>query len=146
MPEWLIGLLSTAGAAVIGLIVADVYGFIKKNSKKYQEARKAARQAEMREVMQSEVGTLKTDLVNIKDGIQAELKHDIRNACRRCIQQGYKTEDDLEEVTSMHDKYERLGSNGVTNALYDEFIKLPLVSNDYKKPAPAKKKTAPKKA
>lgn len=41
----------------------------------------------------------------------------------------------------MHDRYEKLGENGVTNALYDEFQRLRTVPNDYKKEVASKKRT-----
>ncbi len=93
-----------------------------------KKAQKSKRQAEMREVLEpfeKKLNVIENDLKDTKNGIQAELRHDIRNACRRCIHQHYKTLEDLEEVTTMHENYERLGSNGKTNALYDEFMKLP---------------------
>ena len=75
---------------------------------------------------------VQNDLELTKSGIQMELRHNIRNSCRRCINQGFRTEDDVSEVVGMHEKYEKLGQNGITNALYTEFEKLPMVSNDYK--------------
>lgn len=91
--------------------------------------------------MSKELSDIKQDLQITKEGIQVELRHDIRNSCRRCITQGFRTFDDVEEVNSMHDKYEKLGENGVTNALFDEFEKLRTVPNDYKKESSTRKKT-----
>lgn len=101
----------------------------------------------MREVLQpfeNKLNVIENDLKDTKNGIQAELRHDIRNACRRCLHQHYKTLEDLEEVTTMHENYEKLGSNGKTNALYEEFIKLPMQEKDevlVKKPARTRKKS-----
>ena len=153
MPEWLQIFLAVGGSALIGLVVADIYKAIKKNSAKYREAQKRERQESYREVLKQElepvkedVAELKKDMQDTKSGIQAELRHDIRNASRRCIKQGYKTTDDLEEVTSMHIQYENLGSNGITNALYDEFLKLPTRPNDHeRKRMSANRKKAPLK-
>lgn len=69
---------------------------------------------------------LKKDLTITKTAIQAQLRHDIRNACRRCIEQGYRTEEDTTEVEKMHNSYQDLGTNGVTNRLYDDFVNLPI--------------------
>lgn len=89
--------------------------------------------------LQGDVEKLQRDVVRTKEAIQAELRHDIRNSCRRCIAQKFRTEDDEDEVTQLHLKYEGLEvQNGLTNSLYEEFKKLPLVPNDYK--APSKKK------
>lgn len=108
-----------------------------------KQKKKIERQAEIKEVLaplEQEMGAIRSDLKDTKDGIQAELKHDIRNACRRCIQQGYKTLEDFEEVTSMHENYEKLGSNGKTNALYEEFGKLPMKPRDEHMPEKTKTK------
>ena len=89
--------------------------------------------------LQSDVDVLQKDVVRTKEAIQAELRHDIRNSCRRCILQKFRTEDDTDEVEQLHAKYEGLNvQNGLTNSLYEEFKKLPLVPNDYK--APTKKR------
>ena len=89
--------------------------------------------------LQQDVDTLQEDVIRTKEAIQAELRHDIRNSCRRCIAQKFRTEDDTDEVEQLHAKYEGLNvQNGLTNSLYEEFKKLPLVPNDYK--APSKKK------
>lgn len=90
---------------------------------------KEARQKEFQEVLQpleDKVNAISEDLKDTKGGIQSELRHDIRNTCRRCIKQGFKTLEDIEEVTAMHGNYEKLGTNGKTNALYEEFKKLPV--------------------
>lgn len=133
MPEWLQILLALGGSALIGLIVADVYRVVKRSGKKYKDAIRAERQDDIKQAIAPELeeikreqSTILKDLQATKNGIQAELRHDIRNACRRCVAQGFKTTDDLEEVAAMHLQYEKLGSNGVTNALYDEFLKLPI--------------------
>ena len=94
-------------------------------------------------LIKEELEKVKSDLVLTKEGIQVELRHDIRNSCRRCIDQGFKTPEDIEEVDAMHDRYEVLGTNGVTNSLYEEFKKLPTQPNGYKKPTRAKKSTKP---
>jgi len=89
--------------------------------------------------LQQDVDTLQEDVIRTKEAIQAELRHDIRNSCRRCIAQKFRTEDDTDEVEQLHAKYEGLNvQNGLTNSLYEEFKKLPLVPNDYK--APTKKR------
>lgn len=98
-----------------------------------KQAQRQKRQEEMREVLkpvESKLNAIENDLKDTKQGIQSELRHDIRNACRRCLHQHYKTLEDLEEVTTMHENYEKLGSNGKTNALYEEFLKLPLREKD----------------
>lgn len=111
-----------------------------------KKIQKQKRQEEMREVFkpfESKLNAIENDLKDTKHGIQAELRHDIRNACRRCLHQHYKTLEDLEEVTTMHENYEKLGSNGKTNALYEEFLKLPLREKDellMEQPAPTQKK------
>lgn len=102
----------------------------REQSEEYIKLKKQETQDAYREVIRQELDPVKKDLRETKSGIQAELRHDIRNACRRCIKQGWKTLEDLEEVISMHDNYERLGSNGKTNALFDEFMKLPTRAHD----------------
>lgn len=85
------------------------------------------------EVIENRLDSVEENMILTREGMQSELRHDIRNSCRRCIQQGYRTEDDVSEIDALHKSYEKVGlSNGLTNTLYDNFNKLPLVSNDYK--------------
>lgn len=91
--------------------------------------------------VKSKIKEVQDDLELTKSGIQVELRHDIRNSCRRCIVQGFRTEDDVTEIIGMHEKYEKLGENGVTNALYTEFEKLPIVPNDYQPIRKSNKRT-----
>lgn len=111
-----------------------------------KKKQKEARQKEFQEVLQpleEKVSAIIEDLKDTKGGIQSELRHDIRNTCRRCIKQGFKTLEDIEEVTAMHGNYEKLGTNGKTNALYEEFKKLPVRPEqdhlDFVKPKPRKR-------
>lgn len=130
----IVSLLSLCGFGVVmKFFWEDKHRKKQEQTEEAKNNQKLARQAEIKEVLaplEGELAGIREDLKDTKDGIQAELKHDIRNACRRCIHQHYKTLEDLEEVTSMHENYEKLGSNGKTNALYEEFLKLPIREKD----------------
>ena len=160
MPIWFQILMTVIGwTGIVGIIVKGVIDYMRRKRVEVQRLKDKEHldnlTTTIKNIIRDEVqpinsrlSTLETkldgvklDLVSTKDGIQAELKHDIRNSCRRCIEQGFKTEDDLQEITSMHDNYEKLGTNGVTNALDDEFQKLPLVPNGYKKETVKRKKS-----
>ena len=164
MPMWVTIVFTIIGwTGIVGIIVREVISAVKRKKEKVKKLKERAELENLtltiKDVIKQEIQPLndrldsldvkmdniKKDLTYTKDGIQAELKHDIRNSCRRCIEQGFRTEDDLQEITSMHDNYEKLGSNGVTNALYDEFQNLPLVPNGHKKESTTKKKTSTKK-
>lgn len=140
-------ILCLAGLPTLStLIVTTVFNHIQNNSKKSKETKRKELREDIKAVVQSEVEPIKTDIKDLKEGlkctregIQAELRHDIRNSCRRCIVQGYRTEDDTIEVIQMHEKYETLGSNGVTNSLYESFLRLKLVPNDYQEVSKKKK-------
>lgn len=157
MPVWLSVLLALGGSTLIGLVVKEVYDMIKTKNKKanqFDEQKAWANTKEtIRDIIREEItpvkeklsniegdiDTIKKDVETTKGGLQAELRHDIRNSCRRCIQQGYKTEEDVMEIDALHKQYEELGTNGLTNTLYDKFLLLDLVPNDYKKPTPKRK-------
>lgn len=138
--------LSLCGFGVLAKLVIEHLWHKKQEQSEEEKARKKKERQDLyREVIQEELKPIKDEqneikqsLSDTKAGIQAELRHDIRNACRRCLKQGFKTVEDLEEVVSMHDNYERLGSNGKTNALYVEFMKLPTKEADVV-PSPKKK-------
>lgn len=159
MPVWLSVLLALGGSTLIGLVVKEVYDMIKSKNKKAQQYDKEkeirATKETIRDIIREEIAPVKEELTDIrgdidtikkdvettKGGLQAELRHDIRNSCRRCIQQGFKTEEDVMEIDALHTQYEELGTNGLTNTLYDKFLLLDLMPNDYKKPSPKRKST-----
>ena len=150
MPVWLTIVLSLGGSTLIGLVVKEVYDVIKSKNKKaiqYDKDKEILTVKEtIRDIIREEmspineklskieddVDNIKKDTETTKKGLQAELRHDIRNSCRRCIQQGFKTEEDVMEIEALHTQYEALGTNGLTNTLYDKFKHLDLVANDYK--------------
>lgn len=75
--------------------------------------------------LKEELTIVKNQLEITKIAIQSQLRHDIRNTCRRCLRQGWRTVEDDAEVVAMHQNYEKLNVNGVTNQLYEDFLKLP---------------------
>lgn len=157
MPVWMTIFLALGGSTLIGLVVKEVYDMIKSKNKKAiqydKEKEILATKETIRDIIREEmkpineklskieddVDNIKKDVEDTKGGLQAELRHDIRNSCRRCIQQGFKTEEDVMEIDALHDRYEKLGTNGLTNTLYDKFLLLDLMPNDYKKPSPRRK-------
>lgn len=148
-----ISALTLCGFGVLAkLVIEDAWRKKKEQSEEVKKHKKQERQELYREVIQEELKPFKEKqdqieigLAKTMAGIQAELRHDIRNACRRCLKQGWKTAEDIEEVAAMHVNYELLGSNGKTNELYDEFKKLPVRPTEEfttKKTSPRKKKKA----
>lgn len=161
MPVWLTILLSCGGSALIGLLIKDLYEFFKKKSKKAQERLRKDRKELYKEAaeevvkpleqkldtLENKINRVEDNLMLTREGMQSELRHDIRNSCRRCIAQGYRTEDDIQEIDALHTSYEKVGiTNGLTNTLYDNFKQLPLVPNDYSKPKSNNNTTRKKKS
>lgn len=154
-----VALAILGGTGLTTLLVKEIWNMIKTHSKRYKEHIQRAKLEEIKSsigdiidskltpimIVQEEnrenLKKIQQDLIDTKEGLQVSLKHDIRSRCKECIIQGYRTFDDVEEVSSMHDRYEKLGENGVTNALYDEFQRLRTVPNDYKKETTSKKRT-----
>lgn len=112
------------------LIVTFIFNYVVNGSKRALERSKKRRQDDIREVVQEELKPIKEDLQLTKEGNQAELRHDIRDACRRCVELGYKSEEDEEEVARMFKIYEKLGTNGVTNKLFQQFENLPMLTQN----------------
>lgn len=158
MPVWMTIVLALGGSTLIGLVVKEIYDMVKNKNKKAnqydKEVEKKITIDIIKEVLREELTPIKVDLNNLqgevksikqdtevtKGGLQAELRHDIRNSCRRCIQQGFKTEEDISEIEALHEQYEKLGTNGLTNTLYEKFQHLDLKPNDYTKPKVVKSK------
>lgn len=129
---------------IISLCIKDRWDFKKTNSAKAKELETKQHDEKFKKVIEDSLDNrddkidkkfeilynndkeIKQDLIDTKHGIQAELRHDIRNACRRCLEQGYRTDEDTEEIVKRYENYEKLGSNGVTNQLYTDFLELPI--------------------
>lgn len=135
---WYQTLLLSGLTVLVSLIVTFFFNKIIAGGKKTIEKRRVERREDTEEVvvevvkpLVEKLETIDKDLQVTKSGLQSELKHDIRNSCRRCIHQGFRTAEDIEEIASMYEDYEMLGTNGKTNALYDAFNQLPIMPNDY---------------
>ena len=153
MPVWMTIVLALGGSTLIGLVVKEIYNMIKNKNKKAnqydKEVEKQITREMIKEVLREELTPLKKDLSTLQGEVKSikqdtevtnELRHDIRNSCRRCIQQGFKTEEDISEIEALHEQYEKLGTNGLTNTLYEKFQHLDLKPNDYTKPRAVKSK------
>ena len=134
---WYSTVLLTALTVLVSLIVTLVFNKVVSGGKKALEKRREERREDTEEVvvevvkpLVKKLETIDKDLQATKSGLQSELRHDIRNSCRRCIQQGYRTAEDIDEVASMYEDYEALGTNGKTNALYNAFNQLPIYATD----------------
>lgn len=82
------------------------------------------------EELNTKFETINNKQTDLEKALQTEIRHDIREACMRCIQRGCRTQDDILEITQLHDEYEKLGPNGYTNDLYEIWKNLPVVTKE----------------
>ena len=57
-------------------------------------------------------------------GIQALLRNDIRQAYKECVNKGYCSLDDMENIQDMYDSYHALGGNGSVTRLIEKLKKM----------------------
>lgn len=78
MPVWLTILLGVlGGTGLIGLIVKDIYSWVKGSTKKAVERTKLQKQEEMREVIQQELAPLEERMRKIEENTKKSLEADI---------------------------------------------------------------------
>lgn len=63
-------------------------------------------------------------------GVQALLRDRMIHSYNKYIELGYAPIFAKENFTNMYNQYHELGANGVMTALYDEFMDLPVESNN----------------
>ena len=135
----IIGFFTTGAGA--GLIA-----YFKTHTKEAKEKKKLERQAEIQQAVVKELEPvrealrdttmilkeLKKENKKQSEAIQILVKEQLRDNCKRCIEKGYKTEEDVEYITRLHKRYEELGKNGLTDSLYEEYLKLKLIVKEKK--------------
>ena len=58
--------------------------------------------------------------VALELGIQALLRNEIRQAYKECVNKGYCSLDDMENIQDMYDSYHDLGGNGSVTRLMEK--------------------------
>ena len=92
------------------------------------------------EEIKEDITEVKTEIKLISSGTQASLRNDLLTCYYKCLDKGYKTQDDAENFRDMYNAYHALGGNSfIDNDVVPSFDKLPLgfVEKENKK---AKKK------
>ena len=101
--------ISAAITMLIGLTVTAVFNGVLGISKKKKEA-----------------GTKKDDDIrNIKKGIQALLKNDLKVRYEHWISEGYAPDDARDDLEAEYKIYHSLGKNGVMDGRRAKFLDLP---------------------
>ena len=152
---WLIGIIATAiGSIITGLIV----GFWNKHKNRYIKGAKMEKEEQIGGVVEQRLIPVKNDIKKlsnnieqtnrnlqeliavvkqqnenislIKTGVQASQKSLLRDTLQKCLEKGFRTYEDMNEVDKLYSTYEKLGSNNVTNSLLVAFQKLPIKRTD----------------
>jgi len=155
MEAWLIGLITFVCTTVLGYILGEAWGALKKRTAKYKKYEKQEKQAQIREVVEEvlnakleefskrvnkkfdytdgkldkldeKVTKVETDLGSVKAGTQASLRDDLYRIFNDCNTKGFATIDERENFENLYDKYHHLGANGVMDNLKSKFEDLPL--------------------
>lgn len=64
----------------------------------------------------------------IENGLKSLLRDRIVQSCVHNMKQGYVLLEDMNNITEMFNAYKNLGGNGVTEEIYQRFLKLPSTS------------------
>lgn len=132
MPMWLSMFLSLGGSTLIALIVTLIFSKFKDGTKKAINRRKEETRDEMRLVIREETHEIKSQLNNIddrlkivQDGTQCSLRTAILRSYYECMNKGYKTNEDAENMDRLLETYYALGGNSfVKHTIEPEFRNL----------------------
>lgn len=144
MPEWLITLISvaasTAVSTVVGLLLKHSFTkyFERKDREKEQvEAdRKRLEKFEKQEsedkliesinqIVEKHTDPIDAQLKVLADGTTDMLRERILSTYYKCIDKGYRTQYDFENIEHMHKDYVLLGGNSFVAACVETIKKLP---------------------
>ena len=121
MPTWLTIVLALGGSAIISSTVGFVFNWLVNNAK----ARKQRAQEIAEEIYNRD------DIM--RKGVQALLRNDLYELYDKCMSVGFATIDQKNNFENLYIQYHALGKNGVMDALYNDFMKLPSVKPARKK-------------
>ena len=151
MPEWLITVISIAGSAVISTVI----GFLVKRSlNKYFEKRdreQAERERQLSEAQKlldekkerdlesmidrivdahthpidKDLGEIRDKLAKVADGTQDTLRDRILSSYYKCLEKGYRTEYDIDNVNHMNRDYLALNGNTFVAECMEKFKHIP---------------------
>ena len=125
-------ILSLIGVpTLVGIIITDLVGRFKANSKKAKERKEQEDKAIMRSVIKEEIDPLmqkttkmESDLELMKKGTQASLRNNLYELYDECSRKGYATYDERHNFENLYDNYHKLGANGVMDDIRRKFLDL----------------------
>lgn len=62
----------------------------------------------------------------VREGVRVLLYDRLKHLCKKHIQEGKITSDQLEDILSMHNAYHNIGGNGFLDSLISQVKKLPI--------------------
>lgn len=65
------------------------------------------------------------NIKSVMNGLQAELKNNLKIRYKKWIKLGYAPADAKEDLERIYQAYHKLGANGIMDKLRDEFLELP---------------------
>lgn len=83
------------------------------------------RKKDIREAIEEAVEPIKQDLIIIKKGTQAGLRHDLVLLADEWIIKGYCPREVKVDFENLYNQYHQLGKNGVMDNTYQEILSLP---------------------
>lgn len=134
--EVLAWLIPTALTAVIGILLKRSFDkFFQKRDKEIAELNQLReRQAieeradfkqDMIKAIEDAVEPIKQDLIMIKRGTQAGLRHDLSMMADEWLTKGYCPRNVKDDFDNIYTQYHQLGRNGVMDNIYQSILALP---------------------
>ena len=117
---------------LFGVIWKNLYDKKKENSQKTKEKKKEEFQNNVREVLRQENEPIKQSIFEINekldlvsDGTLSSLRNDIKNCFYECVDKGYRTDYDFQNIHDLYDSYTKLGGNSFIKDIMSRFETLP---------------------
>lgn len=80
---------------------------------------------DMKDAIEEAVKPIKEDLIIIKKGTQAGLRHDLAMMADEWLMKGYCPRDVKDDFNNIYTQYHQLGKNGVMDNIYHSILGLP---------------------
>ena len=125
MPTWLQILLACGGSVIITLLITEGFNWIKRHHQKNNILRDDQKQEELKQMIRDELAPIREDLVILKKGTQAVLRHDLYEMYDKWMKLGYAPSEEKVDFENIYQNYHHLGKNGVMDKMRDKFLALP---------------------
>lgn len=89
---------------------------------------------DMKDAIEEAVKPIKEDLIMIKKGTQAGLRHDLAMMADEWLMKGYCPRNVKDDFDNIYIQYHQLGKNGVMDNIYHSILELPEIKPKPKKP------------